>query len=328
MAQAALLPGLEEHRQGLAHALFQKAQMHPGRKRLGLMGAGGFHGVGALPRHGVRRSAGPPGVGENVHVRKGALLNKGQGLGLVLLRLAGKAGDQIGGDGAAGEPAPQPLHGFVVPGCVVLPVHGLQDPVAAGLEGQVKMAAELAAAAGLAAEVLGDQRGLQGAQAQAHGAGDGGHRVDQIPQIRLPGQIHPVGGHLNAGEHQLPEAQIPQPLRLGHGVLQGQAAQPPPGVGDDAVAAEVDAAVLDLEHGPGPAGQGPGGQLLIAPALEGPVDAGLLRSLGHCLLHRPDKIGPVGGAEDHPAADLPGLLGAELGITAADGQHRTGILVP
>ena len=40
----------------------------------------------------------------------------------------------------------------------------------------------------------------------------------------------------------------------------GEGADGPPGVGDDAVGAEVDAAVLDLQHGPGAALQAAGGQ--------------------------------------------------------------------
>ena len=57
------------------------------------------------------------------------------------------------------------------------------------------------------------------------------------------------------------------PICLPH----GQRAHRAPGVGDDAVGAEVGAAVLHLQKGPGPALQPPGGEPFKMPPLKGRV---------------------------------------------------------
>ena len=302
--------------------------MHPLRRRLGLVGPPRLHRVGALLRHGVRRGAGAAGIGEDVHIRKGALLDKGHGLRLVGLGLPGKAGDQVAGQGAAGEIPAQQRRPLVEEGGVIFAVHGFQGPVAAGLEGQVEVPAELAGGRGAAAEILGDHRGLQGTQADAHVPRLGRHRLDHVGKAGSARQVHPIGGHLDAGEHQLPVALLPDARRLGGGVGQRQAPQAAPGVGDDAVGAEVDAAVLDLQHGPGAAVHGPRGQLFQAPAQEGLVDAPGPLPLRHGLLHRRHEVHPVSGAEKHAGADLLGVLGAQLGVAAADRHHRAGVFVP
>ena len=60
--------------------------------------------------HCRRLGAGPDGVGKDMHGGKAAFLDKRQCLGKFLLRLAGKAGDEIGGDGHMVEILPQQFH--------------------------------------------------------------------------------------------------------------------------------------------------------------------------------------------------------------------------
>ena len=87
--------------------------------------------------------AGAQGVGEDVHGGEAALLDKAQRLGKILLRLPGKAADQIGGDPAVGEGAPEKLHGRGKACGVVLPAHGRERPVTAALQGQVEVGAQV-----------------------------------------------------------------------------------------------------------------------------------------------------------------------------------------
>ena len=61
-------------------------------------------------------------------------------------------------------------------------------------------------------------------------------------------------------------------LRLGHRQVQRRGPHRTPGIGDDAVGAEIDAAVLNLQHGPGPLRQTAGGKDLKFPAPQGGID--------------------------------------------------------
>ena len=76
----------------------------------------------------------------------------------------------------------------------------------------------------------------------------------------------------------------------------GRGAHPPPGVRDDAVGAEVDAAVLDLQHGPSAALQAAGGQDLKGAAVEGVVQGGDGLALLPGALQQTGEAQPVPGA--------------------------------
>ena len=118
-------------------------------------------------------------------------------------------------------------------------------------------------------EFPGDDPGLQRAQADPFDpfhAGDLPHQIQQIlpllsrpPQIasscqiipvRLPDKIHPVGADVDPCEHHLPAACRGQKAHLPQYVFRLSAAHPPPRIGDDAVGAELVAAVLDLQISP------------------------------------------------------------------------------
>ena len=114
---------------------------------------------------------------------------------------------------------------------------------------------------------------LQGTQADADVPGRPADRVDQRAQTGLLRQVPAPGGDLDARDHDLPVALLTEGNRLRHRLVQRQGPHRPPGVGDDAVGAEVAAPVLHLEHGPGPLPQTAGGQPLEAAALQRLVQA-------------------------------------------------------
>jgi MiaB/RimO family radical SAM methylthiotransferase len=109
----------------------------------GGLAPGILDGVGVLTGQLVRRCAGATGIGENMHFRKAAGLNKLQTLGKFLLGFSGEGNDHVGGDGAAGEIPAQQKHTFQIPGRIVLALHALQHRVAAGLHGQVELRTQI-----------------------------------------------------------------------------------------------------------------------------------------------------------------------------------------
>ena len=103
------------------------------------MGPAGLFPVGNLPGHPGGRGALPAGVGENVHLGKGAGLEKGQRLGKLPLRLPRKAHNQVRGEGGPVKMPAQQLHRLQVALGGVPPLHAGQGGVAAALQGQVKV---------------------------------------------------------------------------------------------------------------------------------------------------------------------------------------------
>ena len=189
------------------------------------------------------------------------------------------------------------------------------------------MAAKLPGRGRAAAKFLGDDRRFQRTEAQPHLPRSRGHGLDEVNEPRLSGQIHAVGGNFDPREHQLPVALRGETPRLPRRVLQGQGAQASSGVGDDAVGAEIDAAVLNFQHGACPAADGPGGELFKFPAAEGVVVETLALPVDDRALHGLDKAGVVVRAEDHIRADGSVLLGAELGVTARHADDSAGVFV-
>ena len=102
--------------------------------------------------------------------------------------------------------AVQQLHGLEIPGGIVLPVHAAQCFVAAALEGQVELGAEVRQVRAAAAEILRDGAGLQTAQPDADAGSGGADGLNQIHKAQAVFQIRPPGGDLNAGQHDLPVA--------------------------------------------------------------------------------------------------------------------------
>ena len=94
----ALLLLLEEHGQGLPHPALQPGRPQLLRHRRRPAGPRLLFRLGHLAGQGGRRGAGTAGVGEDVHGGEGAPAYKVQGLVELLLRLAGEAHNEIGGD--------------------------------------------------------------------------------------------------------------------------------------------------------------------------------------------------------------------------------------
>ena len=262
-----------------------------------------------------------------MHLGKAALADEGQGLAEFLLRLLREAGDQVRGNGGAVKPAVQQLHGFQIPGGIVLPVHPLQRGVAPALHGQVELGAQVGQGRRPAAEVLRHRPGLQAPQPQPDLRRGGAQRLQQVDEGLAVFQVVAPGGNFNAGENDLPVSLRRQLPRLLHRLFQGQGPHRPPCVGNDAVGAEIHAAVLDFQHGPGAALHASGGQHLKGAALKGLVDGLQVLLSGGGLLQQGDEALPVAGAGDQVHPQLPDVLGVGLGIAAAHRHHRRRMLL-
>ena len=134
------------------------------------------------------------------------------------------------------------------------------------------MGAQVGQGGRTAAELRGDGPGLQAAQpypdVSRDRPADGLHRVDKGQTIP---QFLPPGGDLNPGEDDLLITSLRQSPGLTGALLQGEGTNPAPGVGDDAVGAEVDAPILDFQHGAGAALQTAGRERFKTPAVEGVI---------------------------------------------------------
>ena len=181
-----------------------------------------------------------------MHLGKGAALEKGQCLLKFFLRLAGEADDEIGGEGGAVEVSAEQPDGFQEALRRILPLHPGQDRVAAALQGEVEVGAEVGQGRQAGAEIFRDCARLQGAEADPHLRHGMAHGLDEAGQVRPAGQIPAVGRKLDAGDDQLPIPLPGQALGLLRRLVGGERAHGPAGVGDDAVGAEIGAAVLHL----------------------------------------------------------------------------------
>ena len=149
---------------------------------------------------------------------------------------------------------------------------------------------------------------------------------DQLGYCRFPRQIHPPAGDFNAGNHNLPVVPPGQLPGLLHRQLQRSRAHRPPGVGNNTIGTEVHAAVLDLQHGPGPLLQPSGGKDLKFPAAQGVVHLFTVGVMFQGIQHLLDEGPPSAAAADDVYAQFPNRLRGVLGIAAADPDHRLGIL--
>ena len=279
-----------------------------------------------LARHLVRGGAGAAGIGENVHIREIAFADKCQTFGKFLLRLPWEGHDHVGSHGAFREIFPQQFHALVIPGGIVFPLHPLKNRVAAGLHRQVELGAQVGKCAQAAAEFLRHHSRLQGTQPHPQLRHSLTDFLNQHRHLRLARQVSAPTGDLDAGEDNLPVAPVRQFLRLRHRQLQRGGTDGAPGVGDDAVGAEVDAAVLHLQHGPCAFFQASRGQALKFPPAQSvvhllPVGVGPGGIQKH--LH---KFLPVSAAADDIDAQRPDGLRVVLGIAAAHRDHCARVL--
>ena len=133
---------LKEHREGLSHAALKIRAVQPFRDGGGARRAFLAHAHLYL-RHRRGLRAGAHGIGEDVHGGEAALFEEGERFAELLLRLLGKARDEVGGDGGLVKILAQQRDRLVKTRGIVPAVHSLERRVAAGLHGKVEVRAEI-----------------------------------------------------------------------------------------------------------------------------------------------------------------------------------------
>ena len=222
----------------------------------------GLDGLRDLVRHFVRHGSAPPGIAEDMDLVEADPLQEGAGLLEFLLRLAGEAHDHIGRDGRPVIVAAQKVNAPGVLHRRVVAVHAAQGRVASALQGEMEVGADLVQGGELPDEALRHDPGLQRAHADplqppdgtepAQERQEGFARPERVkPDRAVRTEIEAVGAHMDPGQHDLPDAACDQVSHLLQDILRLPAADAAARVGDDAVAAELVAAVLDLDVGPG-----------------------------------------------------------------------------
>ena len=316
----------KEHLLGRADHIFPVGSVH-------LLGNGNgppapllLHGVAQLTGHFICRGAGAAGIGEDVHIRKIALANEFQALAELLLRLPGECHDHVRGDGAAGEGLPQEPNTFIIPGGIIFPVHPGKDGIAAGLHTQMELGAQIGILPKPGAEFLCNHPGFQAAQTVAHLGKLPAQALDEIRHRGLAGQIHAPAGNFNTGNDDLPVALGGNGPGLLQSGSQGRRADGATGIGNNAVGAEIDAAILHLQHGPGALLQSAGGQNLKFPAAQSIVQMVDMLPAFQSGYQVVQKFLPTAGAAQHVHPQTLYRLRVMLGIAAAHTNDGLGIL--
>ena len=154
--------------------------------------------------------------------------------------------------------------------------------------------------------------------------GDGDN---DIGKVGLALEVNAIGGNLDAGHDKLTVTLFVKLPRLFCRLLYRQTAYPAAGVGDDAVGAEIDAAILYLKERTGVARNRTGGQLLKHSALKGLVEHFFMRALKRRIFDGFDELHPVAAAEHDIRTELFGSVGAQLRVAAGHGDDGIGVFL-
>ena len=192
----------------------------------------------------------------------------------------------------------------------------------------MKMGAKIGNVFQFLAKFLRHGPGLQRAQPDAKLRRSLTNRLNQLPQGRLSRKIHAPGGDLDAGDHQLPIALLGKLHGLLHRQLQGRGAHRPTSIGNDAVTAEIDTAILHLQKRPRAVGKTAGRQNFKFSAAQGIVKALLLLPIPDGREHILHKFLPLTAAAQHICSQRAHRLGIMLGIAAADTDDGLRMLPP
>ena len=195
----------------------------------------------------------PGGVDKGEQRGEAHLPDKGEGILKLLIGFAGEAHNHIGGETDVRHDAAGVADELQILLPVVAAVHLPQDPVVAGLEGQVDVMGDVLAVGHDVEQLPAGVLGMGGHEPDAVIPGDG---VDAAEQL---GEVHRLLQALAVGVDVLPQqgdflvARLDKLAALLDDFLGAAALLPAPHIGYDAVGAEVVAAQHHRHPGPGSA---------------------------------------------------------------------------
>ena len=140
------------------------------------------HVVGILAR-GER--TGPLGIIEHICGVEAHLLEEGQGVAMVLLRLGAEARDDIGGNGAVRHVTADRGDALEIPGAGVAAAHLLQHAVGAGLHGKMDVVADVGVRGHHLQHLVGDVLGVGGREAHAQTGACLRHQLQQCGEVAV-----------------------------------------------------------------------------------------------------------------------------------------------
>ncbi len=200
--------------------------------------AGKTGGEGAVPRR----------VGEAVQPGEADFAAEGKRVLELLFGLTREAGDHVGRDGRARDGGIDPLRGLQKVAAGIASAHGFEDPLAAGLEGEVEVGHQPGVSP--EPEQLGsDVLGLERAKAEARDVGAFEESGDQVMGLARRIEVTSPGAKLGAGDHDLARAGFNGSFDLGHHLDDRAGFLAAARLGDDAEGANVVAAFLSLHEG-------------------------------------------------------------------------------
>ena len=166
-------------------------------------------------------------------------------------RLGREAGDQVGADRDLRPLRLQPRHRLDRVGPAVPALHPLQHHVVAGLEAHMEVRHEARLAGGELEQPVVHLDAVERGEAQARQLRDVAQdALDQLAEARRAGQVGPVAGDVDPGQHHLAEALVDQRLDPLDDQPGRHRAAVPAAIRDDAEGAAMVAAILHLDEGP------------------------------------------------------------------------------
>ena len=210
------------------------------------------HFMGNLVLHFRRRGTGTGGVDEGEdhvvlhipeHIQRGFK---------IFFRFPGKAHDDVGCDADIRNRRLQPVDQGLVVGGGVLTVHAPQNFVGAGLYGQMEMSCHLGTVRNGSDEPVRGVFGMGGHEPQTEIPFQRTDCPDNVGKVRIrigQRQILPVGVHILSQQGDVLCPVGNEHFRFGENILHPAAPLSTSDIGDDAVGAEIVAAVHDGQPG-------------------------------------------------------------------------------
>ncbi|KAF0189989.1 MAG: hypothetical protein FD168_287 [Desulfobulbaceae bacterium] len=277
------------------------------------------------------QGAGPLGIGEDVEGGAVAFLQESERVGKMFFRLTGEPNEDVDADGRIQHHFSAQGNGFHEFPAGIAPAHAAENGVIAALQGDMEMGQEVLLFGHKGEQLLADFFGFNGAEAKTDvrmGAAESAHQLHAIGFfLNSRAQILSVEPNMDAGDHHLAVSFGLEDGRLLENFFQGQAAAGAAGVGDDAVGAEIIAAVLHPEAGAGPTPEVTHGQMADLFFLQdrGHEHSRVARSGAERSLHQLLLVGVADNA-DGRIDQLRQFLAGHLGITAGDNDSCFGVL--
>jgi hypothetical protein len=266
------------------------------------------------------RGVGPRGELEGEDGVVFDLVDEGNGVFEVGVGLAGEADDHVAGDGDVALGGVDPAHALEVPVAGVLAGHGLENGGGAGLDREMDVVAEGGGGVDGLDDVAGEVAGVRGGEADAADAWEFTNGDEEFGERHAARGVA-VGVDVLAEELDLGEAEVDHLAGFDEDGGGGAGALFPAGVGDNAVGAELVAALDDGDVSA--VRVGTGGEV----GLEGEVGLAVVEAgdAGFASFEAGEHVGQVavgGGARDQ--RDVGGLLEDALafllGYAAEDGE--------